>query len=179
MAWWRRRRDIFDIFEDFFKEIEEVERAFLREFEDMLTRTSMVPEKPGQPIVYGFRITIGPDGRPIIEEFGNIRKTRGRPIISEEHEPPVDVFEEDDHVVVIAEIPGVEKDKIDVRATENKLIIKASDTNRKYYKEVELPVEVKPETAKATYKNGILEVRIQKKEVKKEKKEEGVKVKVE
>ncbi len=181
MSWWRRRRSIFDrLFEDMFSEIDEIMREFEREFEELLSRAEMVPQRPGQPIVYGFRITIGPDGRPIIEEFGNIRKMRGRPIISEEREPPVDVFEEDNQVVVIAEIPGVDKDKIDVRATEDTLIIKASNEKRKYYKEVELPVKVKPETAKAAYRNGILEVRIEKKEAKKKIEEEkGVRVKVE
>lgn len=182
MSWWRsrRRRSIFDrLFEDFFSEIDEFMREFEREFEELMTRATMVPEKPSQPIVYGFRITIGPDGKPVIEEFGNVRRMRGRPIISEEREPPVDVFEENNQVVVIAEIPGVDKEKIDVRATEDKLVIKASNERRKYYKEVELPVKVKPETAKASYRNGILEVRIEKKEVKREEKEEGIKVKVE
>jgi len=180
MSWWRRRRSIFDrLFEDFFSEIEEFMKEFEREFEELMSRATMVPERPGQPIVYGFRITIGPDGRPVIEEFGNVKRMRGRPIISEEREPPVDVFEEDDQVVVIAEIPGVDKEKIDVHATEDTLIIKASNERRKYYKEVELPVKVKPETAKATYRNGILEVRIEKKEVRKKEEKKGIKVKVE
>ena len=180
MSWWRRRRSIFDrLFEDFFSEIEEFMKEFEREFEELMSRATMVPERPSQPIVYGFRITIGPDGRPIIEEFGNVKRMRGRPIISEEREPPVDVFEEDDQVVVIAEIPGVDKEKIDVQATEDTLIIKASNERRKYYKEVELPVKVKPETAKATYRNGVLEVRIEKKEARKEEEKKGIKVKVE
>ena len=180
MSWWKRRRSIFDrLFEDFFSEIEEFMREFEREFEELMSRATMVPERPGQPIVYGFRITIGPDGRPVIEEFGNVKRMRGRPIISEEREPPVDVFEEDNQVVVIAEIPGVDKEKIDVQTTEDTLIIKASNEKRKYYKEVELPVKVKPETAKATYRNGILEVRIEKRETKKEEEKKGIKVKVE
>ena len=92
----------------------------------------------------------------------------------------VDVIDEKDRIVVVAELPGIDKDKIDIRIKDNKLIIKAKDKDRKYYKEIELPAEVKPETAKAKYKNGVLEITIEKK-VKEEKEEEegGIKIKVE
>jgi HSP20 family protein len=39
--------------------------------------------------------------------------------------------------------------------------------DRKYHKNLELPCEVKPDSSKASYKNGVLEVRIRKAEVKK------------
>lgn len=170
----RRRRSIFDIFDEIIREFEEEFFEMQREFERMLREGRA--EVRG-PFVYGFRITIGPDGRPVVEEFGNVRREAGRPKISEEREPLVDVFEDDRNVVVVAELPGVDRDKIKVRALERKLVIQATDKNRKYYKEVSLPKPVKPETAKATYKNGVLEVKIEKKEI--ERREEGIEVKVE
>lgn len=168
----RRRRSFFDIFDEMFREIEEL-------FEEEFERLSRMPEKMREirgPYVYGVRITFGPEG-PRIEEFGNIRREGLRPKIAEEREPLVDIFEEEGKLVVVAELPGVDKDKIEVKATENKLVIRASNHYRKYYKEIELPKPVKPETAKAQYRNGVLEVKIELKEKKPE--EEGVKVKVE
>ena len=170
--YWRRRRrwwseDFFDIdriFEDLMRLMREFERRFYEEMREFK------PEKPGRferiegPFVYGFSITIGPDGKPIIQEFGNVRKIRGKPSIVEEREPLVDVFESENEVSVVAELPGVEKDKIDVKVTEDgkTLIINASNEKRKYYKEIELPARVDPSSAKASYKNGVLEVKLKK-----------------
>ncbi len=168
--WWRRR--LFeDVFDEIFRDIEYMLEQFERQF------ASLPEPAPGKPIVYGVRITIGPDGKPIVEEFGNIRKERGRPLITEEREPLVDVYDEKDKVTIIAELPGVDKDKIDIRVVDGKLVIKASNEKRKYYKEIELPEDVDIKTAKAKYNNGVLEIVIQKK--KKEEKEEGVKIKIE
>lgn len=187
--WWRRRRRFWERdFESIFDEIErlfdEIFRDFRRRFyfglgpEDIEREIRELEKRGFKPYVYGFSITIGPDGRPIIREFGNVRRIRGKPEIAEEREPLVDVFEREDEVIVVAEMPGVEKDKIDLKVTEDgkMLIIKASNEERKYYKEIELPARVDPESAKATYKNGILEVRL-----KKVGKEEGkgIKIKVE
>jgi len=170
--YWRRRRrwwseDFFDIdriFEDLMRLMREFERRFYEEMREFK------PEKQGRferiegPYIYGFSITIGPDGKPIIQEFGNVRKIRGKPSIVEEREPLVDVFESEDEVSVVAELPGVEKDKIDVKVTEDgkTLIINARDEKRKYYKEIELPARVDPSSAKASYKNGVLEVKLKK-----------------
>ncbi len=175
MSFWRRR-SIFDIFDEMMRDIEEMFYDLEREFERF-----MVERRGGkvEPLIYGFRIYIGPDGKPVIEEFGNVKRKGRRTVIKEEVEPLVDVFEDEDKVTIVAELPGVDKDKIDIRITkDNKLIIRARDENRKYYKEIELPAKVKPETAKAKYKNGVLEIVIEK-EKPKEESEEGIKIKVE
>ena len=174
---WRRRfSDIFDEIEEMLREMERLAMSMFEEFE---TRAMQLQGRGVKgPIVYGVRITIGPDGKPIIEEFGNVKRRGRRAIIEEKLEPLVDVIDEKDRVVVVAEIPGVEKDKIDVRVKDGKLVIKAEGKDRKYYKEIELPPGIKPETAKAKYKNGVLEVTIEK-EKKEEKEEGGLKIKVE
>ncbi len=63
------------------------------------------------------------------------------------------------------DMPGVDKDKISIRVSEDgkKLIISARNSDRKYYKEVELPAEVDPSQSKATYRNGVLTVELKKK----------------
>ncbi|RLG84241.1 MAG: Hsp20/alpha crystallin family protein [Thermoprotei archaeon] len=183
---WRRRRRYFDPFDELFRELDEMLYRFMRDLE-FFTR-EFEEEGPGEfrrefrvfgPYVYGFRITIGPDGKPHIEEFGNVRKIGGKPIISEEREPLVDVFEEGDEVVVIAELPGVDKDKIRCKVSEDrkKLYIRASNEYHKYYKEVELPAPVDPKSAKANYKNGVLEVRLKK--IKTSEEQKGYEIKVE
>ncbi|MEZ0393809.1 MAG: archaeal heat shock protein Hsp20 [Desulfurococcaceae archaeon] len=150
--------------DDMLREMEEFMDHVLREFAAGPEELRRRGYKVYGPYIYGYKITMGPDGRPIIEEFGNVRRSRGRPMISEEREPLVDVFETDEEVKVVVEMPGVEKDKINVSVGEDKrtLIIRASDTDRKYYKEVELPAEVDPSSAKASYRNGVLEVVLRK-----------------
>ncbi|MEM1643641.1 MAG: archaeal heat shock protein Hsp20 [Desulfurococcaceae archaeon] len=171
----RRRRRRYSPFDEFFEELDEFMREMFedieKEFERLRKRGFYEEFKALEgepriygPYVYGFRITIGPDGRPKIEEFGNVRRVGRRPIVSEEREPLVDVFEEKGEVVVIAELPGVDRDKISCIVSEDKkkLTIRASNEERKYYKEVDLPAPVDPESGKATYKNGVLEVRFKK-----------------
>ncbi|MET1128951.1 MAG: archaeal heat shock protein Hsp20 [Thermoproteota archaeon] len=181
MSFFRRRRWWIDeFFEDLEEMLRDMERMMERFFEDV--ERSRIYMRPGEtsvrgPIVYGFRITIGPDGKPIVEEFGNVKRVGRRTIVEEEMEPLVDVIDEKDRVVVVAEMPGVDKDKIDLTIRDRKLIIKARGRDRSYYKEVDLPAKVKAETAKAKYNNGVLEVTVEKE--KPETKEEGIKVKVE
>ena len=66
------------------------------------------------------------------------------------------------HVRVIAEISGVDKNNIHLEATDKRLII-SSKTPKKYYREVNFSVKVHPDSARATFRNGILEVTLDKK----------------
>lgn len=116
--------------------------------------------------VYGFTVrSMG--GAPIVESFGNIRDTPKGPVVEEVREPMVDVFDEQDHVLVVVEIPGVAKDHIHIDVKGDTLYLKAEDKERKYLKEVSLPSAVDPATLKSSYKNGILEVTVSKKKTKK------------
>lgn len=177
----RKRRTIFDVFDEIFYEFfEDLERE-IQEFQKYLSRSAYREIQEGQkkgferPIVYGFRITVGPDGVPRIEEFGNVRKIGRKPEIAEEMEPLVDVVDEGDSVRVIAELPGVDKDDIELEAVDKTLIIKAKGKHRSYYKEVDLPAKVEIDSAKARYRNGVLEVVLKKVE----KAGKGKKIKVE
>jgi len=171
----RRRRSIFDIFDDLFREIEEEFREFLSEAEKIreIREFDEGFKEIRGPFIYGFRITIGPDGKPKVEEFGNVRRTGVKPKISEEIEPLVDVLDEGDKIRIIAEMPGVEKENISLKAVDKKLVIRASN-HKRYYKEIELPDEVDISKAKASYRNGVLEILLDKKS--KEKKEFEIKV---
>ena len=107
--------------------------------------------------VYGFSVrTLA--GKPIIETFGNIKETTKGPVVEEVREPIVDVFDEEDHILVIAELPGVSESEIKIEVAGDILNLTASDRDRKYAKEILLPSKVKKEGMKSVYKNGILEV---------------------
>ncbi len=118
--------------------------------------------KEGMKGVYGFSIKTAVGGKPIVETFGNIKKTPEGPMVEEEREPLTDVFDEKDKILVIAEIPGVYEEGITIDLKGDILEISAVGKNRKYRKEILLPVQVKKEALSYIYKNGILEVRIKK-----------------
>jgi len=168
----KKYKDPFDLFDEMIREMEEEIERFEREF---MRLGGEEGAKVYGPYVYGFRITVGPDGKPKIEEFGNVKNYKGKPLVSEEREPLVDVIEKGDEVRVVAEVPGVNKDQIKVKVSGNKVIIQAQGEDRKYYKEVELPAEVDDKSAKATYNNGVLQVTLKKKP----QQETGTEVKIE
>ena len=130
--------------------------------------------KKGMKGVFGFSIKTAVGGKPIVEPFGNIKKTPKGPKVEEEREPITDVFDEKDEIRVYAEMPGVNQEdiKLDFPAEagscqgrekgEDILDIAARTGDRKYHKEVLLPAKVNPESLTSSYKNGILEIKINK-----------------
>lgn len=120
------------------------------------------------PIVYGYSMKIGPDGKPRVREFGNLKTLTGKdqeeehfyfgPKITTEREPLADVNLTDREVKVILEIPGVKKEDIKIRANETSVEIHAHDSQRKYHKIIDLPHDIDINTGRSTYNNGILEV---------------------
>jgi HSP20 family molecular chaperone IbpA len=91
--------------------------------------------------------------RSVIREFGDIRTPRGG-----EREPLVDVINDYNTIRVIAELPGVEMRYINLNCSEKILTISVDTENRKYYKDVELPVAVDSVIGAVRYMNGVLEV---------------------
>jgi HSP20 family protein len=126
------------------------------------------------PFVYGYSMKIGPDGKPEIRQFGNIKKSLKGPQVKNEREPLVDIVETNGEVRVVAELPGVEKSDIKLHGTDDSLTISVNTSQSKYYKEVTLPTEVKVKEAKSSYKNGVLEVVFPKAEAQKEPKGEPI-----
>lgn len=113
--------------------------------------------------VYGFSVRMGQGGKPLIQQFGNVRETGSGTVVAETREPLVDVLDEGDQLVVIAEIPGVEEKDIQLKAEGDILEIAASGKDRKYQKEVLLPSAVDSASLESSYRNGVLEIRLQKK----------------
>lgn len=82
--------------------------------------------------------------------------------INEEYEPLVDLFVDEANVIIVAELPGIEKESIEVDATEDKVAISADSPMSKFYRELILPARVDPNSSIASYRNGVLEVRLKK-----------------
>jgi HSP20 family protein len=170
-------------FEEQFKDIENIApKDLVREYE---TSTGGKVREYG-PFVYGYSMTIGPDGRPKVREFGNVKSplsssraaggSFNKPLISSERQPLADVTTTDKEVKVVAEMPGVSKQNIIVNVHDNSVEITTTDTERKYREVVQIPPETDIETAASTYKNGILEITFNKKQQTKPK---GKQIKVE
>jgi HSP20 family protein len=109
-------------------------------------------------------------------------------------EPFVDIFDRGDKFVITVELPGVRKEDIKLRVTEDTVYIEAQIKREKeleeegairieryytgYRRVIRLPEEVIPEKAKARYNNGVLEIELPKKAPKKSE-GEGFEVKIE
>jgi len=95
---------------------------------------------------------MGPDAQFHFEhERGRDREQPG-------HEIHVDIHEHDDEVRVIADIPGVDKEAIDLQCDGDTLHLDASAGERQYSERISLPGRVDEHSASATYNNGVLEV---------------------
>ena len=174
-----------DIFREFDDMRRETERIFSEQFQNVenqilkdLIKEYDIPEvrkvREVGPIVYGYSMTIGPDGKPNIQEFGNVKSVSGRgsfeqPSLSAEREPLIDISTTDKEVKIVAEMPGISKEKIKIDAYDKYVEIKSEDPNRKYHKQIEVPEGTDIESARSNYNNGVLEITFQKKEQQKPK----------
>ena len=137
-----------------------------RRFEEMMNR--MFEEFWGRP-----RRRLLPSGE------------KGEIVPAESRQPFIDVVETDKEVIATAEMPGLEKSDIKINLAEDRLEISA-ETKREekkeekgylyrerrsgsYYRAISLPSPVDPDNSKASYKNGVLEIKMTKTEIKKKK----------
>ena len=122
-------------------------------------------EKKGVKAVYGFSVRVGGGGeKPTIEPFGNVRHNGREAVVEQVREPMVDLFDEGDHVLVVAELPGVDAADIVYHVKDDVLTLEASHGKCKYRKEAPLPSPVSVEAATPAYRNGVLELRLPKKQ---------------
>jgi HSP20 family protein len=175
--WSRKRRakePFFSDIDEMFREMEKMMDEELKNFTDKVPKEYVKERKMPDgstvkelgPFVYGYSMKIGPDGKPEIQEFGNIKKgLKGAPQVKEEREPLVDIVDTNGEIHVVAELPGVEKADIKLHGTEDSLTVSVDTPHYKYFKEVELPLKVKVREANSTYKNGVLEVVLPKAEL--------------
>lgn len=181
----RRKRDddwdddIFDsMFDDFGFDFERINERFRKIMERMLKESETNQVGQYGPFIYGFTYKIGPDGKPNFQEFGNVptRPAIGSQQDSVAREPLTDINYDDQRVYVTFELPGVSKEDIDLKVSEENITINVQNSQRKYYKSIDLREAIKPETAKAKFSNGILDLTV---DLSRGKKESGKSVKIE
>ena len=163
--------DIDRMFHEMEKMMEKQFKSFTKKIPKDYAKERKLPDgstvREWGPFVYGYSMKIGPDGKPEVRQFGNIKKSLEGPQIKKEREPLVDIVETDGEVRVVVELPGVEKSDIKLYGNEDSITISVNTPQSKYYKEVQLQSKVKVKEAKSTYKNGVLEVVLPKAESKK------------
>ena len=135
---------------------------------EMLKNTSGV----SGPIIYGYTMTVGPDGKPVIQEYGNVKPdmlptadscgcdNHSQSPVVEKREPLIDTLVDDKEktLKIVAEMPGVEKTDVSVVVDEDIVHIDAERGEKKYHVNVPIQQKVESDSPKATYKNGILEL---------------------
>jgi HSP20 family protein len=179
--------------EDIMKEMEDIMKRDFAQFrtripqdlkrERKLSDGSTIPE--WGPFVYGYSMTIGPNGKPKIREFGNVKPSidtkscgldRLYLDVKQEREPLIDIVDTNGEMKVIVELQGVAKEEIKLLGTEDKLTISVDVPDRKYFKEIDMLVKINPKKAITSYKNGVLEISLPKVEEKKKPSGEEIKI---
>lgn len=115
--------------------------------------------------VYGFSVRTGSDEKRVkVEPFGNIHKDKdsGRVVVREIREPLIDLFDEPDHVLIVAEVPGIIQEDVRLELHEDILALAAERGEKKYRKEVLLPAVFSPDRMSFTCRNGVLEIKLAK-----------------
>jgi HSP20 family protein len=145
----RKKKDFFEDFgSELFDNLEEMIEALLEEMGE------------SAPFVYGFSIIHRPGEDPELREFGNVPEYSSNEenlFASETRDPLIDIFESEELLHVLAEFPEVKKENFLLHATSQNLEIRVLGSSE-YSEDVELPVRVDPNSAKASYKNGVLEI---------------------
>ena len=157
-------------FDDVFKEIQKMMENMFQDsnfLEDLFDEEglpkfkSMNDDDIFRPIVMGWSVNIGPDGKPQFTKFGHQpEKVEEEEPINVKREPLVDLINQENEIMIIVETPGVEKKDIKLKTTGYEITIEAG---KKFKKKLTLPEEVMPEKCKANYNNGLLEIRLPKK----------------
>ena len=145
-----KRRDLRDVMD----EIERYIEGFQKGIEDAMMN-NIFGSQSSWPFVAGFTLNLGPEGKPLMQVFGNspVRSDGSRSPINEQ------VLDEKNGTLhLLLEMPGVEKEDIRVETTETNAVITAERDDKKFRAELELQAPVRPESGKAEYRNGMLEI---------------------
>ena len=140
-------RDMLDGLDDYFEDLErDIQEVVRKSFESAHMQLAFVS---------GFTFKLGPEGRPSMQIFGDspVRRDGSRAPICEQ------TLDDNSGVLrAILEIPGVEKEDIKVDAGEESAVVTAERGDRRYRAELSLKAKVRPESGKAEYRNGMLEI---------------------
>jgi HSP20 family molecular chaperone IbpA len=105
---------------------------------------SRVDQRTGQQILFSWWLNEEPPGEPADQsEF-------------------VDVLDEGDYFLVLLELPGINGEEIKLSAGGGTLTVTVDTTQRRYHEQVTLPAAVDGDHPSTSYRNGVLQVRLNK-----------------
>jgi len=174
---WKEPINFRKIFDNIDREFSIAEEMLSRMFSTVREGNTQQLESTS-PYYYGYQISIGSDGIPHVREFGNgIGPTRRALVEHNENEirqPFVDTSfnEKENTYVITAEMPGLTKEDIKVNVSQQTVTISAERAGKKYRTEIPFDVELDDTSARATYTNGIVELKIKTKQQPKHKSKE-------
>jgi HSP20 family molecular chaperone IbpA len=143
--WWKRKKHTDTWFNDIFTESDKTEKMI----DDIINDAFETPtekEKARKHYTHQF-------GQPEPETDNTDQDT---------HEPLIDIIQEGTDIIIIAHLPGIEKDNIEIHSTEDKTTINVDAPQLKYHKQLNLPTKINPKTSTAAYKNGTLQIHLKK-----------------
>lgn len=163
---------LFD--EEFDRLFKRMSRSFM-DIDDIFDDVKRADGATYGPYYYGYSMTVGPDGKPQVREYGNVNPSLLP--TADIREPLVDtlVDEKEGILKLVAEMPGVEKKDIKVVVEGRTVNIDAEHGEKRYQARVPIKQKVDVDSVKASYTNGILEVQFN---YKKEEKPKGKTVEV-
>jgi HSP20 family protein len=136
----------------------------LAEKGEELKRSGTLSDKQGREVnfQYGVRVRTLNEGRDVrVEPFGNLKRDErtGEATVQEVREPVCDIFEEDDHVKLVLEMPGVSESDVKLDVQGDIMTISAEHNTKRYRKEVLLPAALERSKMTVACNNGLVEVR--------------------
>ncbi len=146
-----RRKNLRDTLDDLDRYFDD----FSREIEEAVRNSMSEVRSQTRPFMAGFALKFGPEGKPSVQFFGD------SPVGSDGYRSPLHeqiVDEAKQSLKLVLDMPGVEKTDIKVDATEENGVITAERESRKYKANIAFKQPVVPESGKAEYKNGVLEI---------------------
>lgn len=158
--WWRRRKKKNPWFNDIYDELERlgelIDDTMNKAFDETYENSSLKRNRSK-----GFSIKFSSDGKPRFEEI-NRRQNWDEEDDVDGRDPLVDLIDDGENLIIFVALPGVDKEAIDLRVTENCLTFSVDGSDFEWYDELKLPAKVNPKLAHASYKNGVLEVKLSK-----------------
>ena len=154
---WNNQNNIEKIFQSVFNEIESLQDVFYNDVDSKV--------RINGPYYYGYSMTMGPNGKPMIKEFGNLQDSEEAYVKtnSEYIDPQIDIINDENNnkIKIIAEMPGVKKENIEITENQGIIKIKAENGERKYNKEISTGKKLNANKTTSKFINGILELEIE------------------
>ncbi len=178
--WFRKKgeqptkEDQFEEMDEIINKIEELLDSKFKElsennFENHNKPKKLPFEKKGQRFghfIYGYSVTVGPDGKPRIRQLGNFtpKRVQKKTKYPEKRDLLIDIIPNDKEIQVVMELPGVSEKEIKVKASPNYITVAADALKFNYYKRIQMPCVIDPKSLKKNYINGVLKINTNKAE---------------